>query len=39
MSERDGWFMVVCFTIVTVLLAGIRDRLKRIEEKLDNLPR
>lgn len=37
MSNLDGLFLVACFTIVIVYLAGIRDRLKRIEEKLDKL--
>jgi hypothetical protein len=37
MSTADGLFFVAAFTIVTVLLSSIRDRLKRIEEKLDKL--
>jgi hypothetical protein len=37
MSEVDGLFFVICFTIVIVFLHGIRDRLKRLEEKLDSI--
>jgi hypothetical protein len=37
MSERDGWFFVICFAIMIIFLHGIRDRLQRIKEKLDNI--
>jgi hypothetical protein len=35
MSNADELFFAICFTILTVLLIGLRERLKRIEEKID----
>jgi hypothetical protein len=37
MSTADGLFFVAAFTIVIVLQSSIRDRLKRIEKKIDTL--
>ena len=35
MSKGDEYFFTICFTILTILLVGLRDRLKRIEVKID----
>jgi hypothetical protein len=37
MSNADAYWLTACFTIVTAILLGVRDRLKRIEKKLDSL--
>lgn len=37
MSQADEWFLVVAFTIVSVMLAGLRQRFKRVEAKLDKI--
>jgi len=37
MSSADVWVFSIAFTVITVLLFAVRDRLKRIEEKLDKL--
>jgi len=39
MSHADSYFLTTCFTIVTVLLLSLRERLKRIESKLDEASR
>lgn len=37
MSNGEAWFFSISFGIVTLLLFSIRDRVKRIEEKLDKM--
>lgn len=37
MNKGQEWFITICFTLVIVFLFGIRDRLKRIEEKIDKV--
>jgi hypothetical protein len=37
MSNADGWFFAIAFSVVTLFLHGIRDRLNRIEKKLDKM--
>ena len=37
MTKADEWFFSIAFAIVTALLWALRDRLKRIEEKLDKM--
>jgi len=37
MTSGDAWFFSISFGIVTLLLLSIRDRLKRIEDKLNKL--
>ena len=45
MSDGDGWYSVLCFALMVVILSYIhdrlrryiRDRLDRIEEKIDKL--
>lgn len=37
MSTADELFFGIFSLIVTVVLVGIRDRLKRIEDKIDKL--
>jgi hypothetical protein len=37
LSNGDSWWFATCFAIVTALLVAVRDRLKRIEEKLDQV--
>ena len=37
MSNADSSFFAIAFSIVTVLVWSLRERLKRIEEKLDKI--
>jgi hypothetical protein len=37
MSNADEWFLSMAFGVVTAILWAMRERLKRIEEKLDKM--
>lgn len=37
MSNADLWFFSISFAILTAILLGMRERMKRIEEKLDKM--
>jgi hypothetical protein len=37
MSNADMWVICIAFGVVMCFLESIRDRLKRIEDKLDKL--
>jgi hypothetical protein len=37
MTNADAWFFSIAFAIVSSLLWAVRDRLKRIEDKIDKL--
>lgn len=37
MNNADAWTTAIAFGVLVAFLAGIRERLKRIEGKLDKL--
>jgi hypothetical protein len=37
MNSADTWTAAIAFGVLMALILAIRDRLKRIEEKLDKL--
>jgi hypothetical protein len=37
MDKGDDFVSIVAFTVIMLFLSSIRDRLKRIEKKLDDL--
>ena len=39
MTSADAWFFSISFGIIILLLLAIRDRIKRIEEKIDKMSR